>query len=151
MIWLLLPVFVVLWMLGGQINTAIRRYGLPVLSSIAAFIVKRKGRGRWIGFVILLYIPILCIGYGIDSKLGKWLGGREWLIRLLYSFVCCVPLVGILGFTGEWWKLIVIVPVVIGVFQIRAGSLGKIWDCDILVEDICRATILGSAIIWSLG
>lgn len=148
MIWFIVPVTIVLWLLGGQVNKALRRFALPTtlaVLSVARIFLKDTKRW-WLGLLILLYIPILSIGYGIDSALGKLLGGKEWLVRLVYGFACALPVLIILVITHMWYK-IACIPVLIGVFELRLGSI-KIGNYDLLLEDLVRATTLGACITW---
>lgn len=152
MIYAIPPVFVILWLIGGQINKAARRYALPGLAAAMAVggqLLKDKKRW-WLGLVVLLYIPILSIGYGVDSIFGR-VFKREWAIRLAYAIVCCVPMLTITIFTQQWWKLAISTLAVLGAFQVRAGTLFRIGGYDVLIEDLVRSFVLGSAVAWSLA
>lgn len=151
MVWIIPPIVMVAWLVGGQINKGVRRFGMPLTTTAlgAISLLKRKDKQWWVALFILLYIPILSIGYGVDSVLGKWLGGREWLIRLLYALVCCVPLLMIQIFVQDWWKLAIMLPMIVGSFQVRAGGV-KVGNYDLLWEDVIRSLVLGSCVAWSL-
>ena len=48
MIWLLLPVFIIMGMIGGQFEKGIRRFGIPGLASTVAGIKDIKDKKwRW--------------------------------------------------------------------------------------------------------
>lgn len=114
---------------GGK---AWRRFGLP---AIAAFVTR-----RW---QFLLLIPILCLGYGVDSQLGAICGHIEWLIRLVYAVLLSLPF---LFFGRVRWIIACIA--LVAAFQVRAGSLWQIsWFGDILIEDIVRYGTLASLVV----
>ena len=116
-IWTL--ILTLLGMAGGQGKKYLRRIALPI---VAALTTKQ--------LYLLLYIPILAIGYGQNSVLMGFLGGDS-LVRVVYAVLLSIPLV----FRGKW-----VIPTIclIAAFQVRAGSLGHFGDFDILIEDIVR-------------
>lgn len=126
-----------------------RRIGLPLVALGTA--ISFNGF-KWQDLALLLLIPILCMGYGVDSQLGAVLGHCEWLIRFVYAFLLSLPFL----FYGKLKWFISSVLLVIA-FQIHAGSLGFIsWFGDVLKEDIVRygtlsAVILGNIMIRKKG
>lgn len=122
--------------IGGK---APRRFGVPGIASIYAFF---SGLG-WRSLAFLLWIPILSLGYGVDSVLGAFLGHCEPLIRAVYGVLVSIPL---LVFGIRKWAIAVVLLVI--AYSIHAGSLGNIsWFGDILVEDIVRFSMIGCLVI----
>lgn len=152
MLFAILPVFMVLWLVGGQINKAARRYAAPLLATTLALGYRylRRRDKWWVGALILLYIPILSLGYGTDSWLRKVVRA-EWVVRLVYALACCVPLGIIALCTGHYIRLVIAAFAVVSVFQIRAGRLFSLGNFEVLVEDLARSLVLGSSIAWSLA
>lgn len=146
MIFLLAPMVSILWALGGQINKLIRPIGIPLLTVL--FYIIHHNHPWWCVLPVFLYGGILTIGYGEDSKLMKLLGNDE-LVRDVYSIICCIPITLMILLTGNLLALIGIL-LILGAFQIRLGSLGRIGKCDILPEDLIRGFIIGLAISLAL-
>lgn len=151
MIWLLVPLVVVLWLVGGQVNTAIRRFGVPVTATLGLVLqdITQKDRYKERGLqdlIVLLYIPIFFIGYGEHSRLMKWLK-TEWKVRLMYALYCWAPLVGIAAAHGTWLACALACPALVGAFQVRAGKLATIGKFDILIEDLVRSATLGVCLV----
>jgi hypothetical protein len=128
--------------IGGK-NT--RRFGLPIVAWLTAF----KFNGfKWQDLALFLLIPVLCMGYGVDSQLGAAVGHVEWLIRAVYAFLLSLPF---LAYGWVKWGISAVLLVV--AFQIQAGSLGYApWFGDFLIEDIIRygtlaVVILGNVLI----
>lgn len=135
---------VVFYLIGGQINKAVRRYGVPVsLYGMTWASSKDKSKAQRIKEIVLLsLIGLLSMGYGQDSKLNKWLK-HDWLVRIVYGLLLSVPLLII--------KFVWFVPIILsGAWSIRAGSLFsfKIKDrqFDILIEDIVRSVALFTSV-----
>jgi len=121
-------------MWGGQKNKGVRRFGIPSFAVIMAWL---SGNLRWKHLSFLLLIPILSMGYGVNSILMSLLH-NEILVRLVYSLLLALPFI---FFGIKRW---LIASISLGVaFAIRAGSLGQIWGYDILIEDIVRYSVLG--------
>lgn len=123
------------YLIGGQIEKSVRRYGVPTFS-VAYTIVADKSRRfkeklRYFG--LLLMIGILSMGYGESSWLRKKLGGNDTLTRLVYGII-----IGVV-FSIAGGNPVICIPVLIGAFQIRAGKLFSIGKFDFLIEDIFRA------------
>lgn len=141
MIFLCIPLVILFWLLGGQINKLIRPIGVP-LSIIGIYLISHS-YPWWYILPTLLYGFELTLGYGPNSKLEKWLGSDE-LVRIFYSFMCSLPVIFICALTNKWFNTIGIIGIILA-FQIRAGSLGKIGKYDILLEDILRGSSVGLA------
>jgi len=129
---LLITIF---YMIGGQIEKGVRRYGVSFLSIIYSYLEDKKKtfREKTRYLKMLLLIGVLSLGYGESSWLRKLLGGIDWLTRLVYALL--ISLVYILISSGMWY----VIPILVIAFQIRAGkilTIGKRFD--ILIEDIFR-------------
>lgn len=121
-------------MYGGQKNKAVRRFGIPVIATGFALSI----RFRWKYLAFLLFIPVLIMGYGVDSDLGALVGYNEVLIRLLYAVLLSTPF-----YFFSWRRGLVASVFLIIAFSIRAGSLWhNNWMGDWLIEDICRYSTL---------
>lgn len=138
-------IITILGLAGGQGKTggkAPRRFGIPALAMLSSV---------WAGFnkkdlALLLLLPILLIGYGVDSFLFNFLGQNEILTRLCKGFLLSLPFF-VYGF--KRWIISAIALVI--AFQVQAGSLGHIsWFGDILIEDICRYGVLGGLIAFNI-
>lgn len=122
--------------IGGK---SLRRFGIPILSTGYALSVQL----RWQYLVFLIYIPILSLGYGVDSQLGAICGHIEWLIRLVYAILLSIPL--LIFWFCRWFVSLILL---ITAFQVQAGSLGHIsWFGDVLIEDMVRYGVLMFVII----
>lgn len=132
-------------MAGGQGKTggkAPRRFGLP---SIALLFGWSTG-WNWRYLAFLLFIPVLCIGYGPNSVLGAFVGHIEWLIRILYAILLSIPF-----YVFTWKRGVVAGILLVIAFAIRAGSIGYIsWFGDILVEDIFRYGVLSGLVVFNV-
>ena len=128
-------------MYGGQKNKGTRRFGIPGIAFITALFSGLK----WRSLAFLLLIPILVMGYGENSILMGFLG-VEWLVRLVYALLLSLPF-----FLFSWRRGLIASVLLIGAFQIHAGSLGHIsWFGDLLIEDIVRYSVLGSLIAFNI-
>lgn len=125
------------YLIGGQIEKSVRRYGVPTFAIMYAYIKDRhndaKVKARYL--FLLGLVGILSIGYGEKSIIKK-IVKVEWAIRLVYSLL--LALMFILAGCPYYYS-----PIIVGAFQVRAGRLGSISafgkEYDILIEDICRA------------
>lgn len=155
LLWVLFPpAIMVLWMIGGQINKGVRRFGIPGTSMIGA-VFWRLTDGEKKSFketskllVLLLLIPVLVMGYGINSKLMK-IFKKDLTVRIAYAIMVSIPL-GIYAIItpNPFWKYPIITTSLIVAFQVRAGSLSKIGVYDVLIEDMVRGLVLGYSLIW---
>lgn len=132
-------VFSGLW--GGQKNKAVRRFGIPGIALFTGF----SFGWSWRYLAFLLFVPVLCLGYGVDSVLGGFLGHTEWLIRAVYASMLSVPFV----FWG-WRRWAFACVALIVAFQIHAGSIASFNGFDILIEDLIRYSTLGGLILYSI-
>lgn len=127
-----------LGMFGGQKNKGARRFGISGLSiPLGGF--KRRA------WPLVLLIPVLVIGYGENSWLYK-VFGSDTLVRVGYASMLSFVFLfyGFRRFVVAWVLLV-------GAFQVRAGSLGHIgWFGDILIEDTVRYGVLGVLIAFNL-
>lgn len=133
MLWTIIPIVTVLGMVGGQTAKWTRRYLLPSVSILYGS--KKSKKVYWLG----LLAPVLSMGYGKDSKLNKLLGGKDWLVRMVYGAM----IGGIVGLAGFAWSVIVM-PLA---FLVRIPYSFKIGKFDWLWEDFVRYSALGVC-IW---
>jgi len=144
----------VLWLIGGQVAKGARRYGVPSLTLILVLLEQfRKGikdnkKKAITALLFILAVPILSMGYGVNSWIMKLLK-REWLVRLVYALTLSLPLIiyGIINSAGIS-TLILCPSLIISSFQLRAGKLFSIGDFDILVEDIARSLAFGFSVLF---
>lgn len=123
------------YLVGGQIEKSVRRYGVPTFAICLAFIQDKKNEFKAkLRYLFLLgLIGILSMGYGEDSWIMKICKGKDWIARLIYSQL--VAVIFILAGCPFYYAI----PILAGVFQVRAGKLFSIGKFDFLIEDICRA------------
>lgn len=136
---------IVLWMAGGQYNKAFRRFGITAI--IIGLIIWKTNAGVawWKLSPLFLIIPMLFRGYGVDSWIAK-VFKKEWLIRVAYASMLSLPM-ALAGILQHKLIALLAIPLVIGAFQIRAGSLFHIGKKDFLIEDFFRSLSLGTG-IW---
>lgn len=139
MIFTCIPLVILLWCLAGQINKLFRPIGVPL--SIIAIYLLWHNHSIWYFIPTLLYGFELTLGYGDDSRLMKWLRNDE-SVRVVYSIMCCIPVIITCALTENWLSSISILGI-IGAFQLRLGSLGKIGKYDFLSDDIFRGLSIG--------
>jgi len=140
--WLVVTITtMIMGMFGGQKEKGVRRFGIPGFG----FLVSLKDGFQLKDLTFLLLIPTLLTGYGENSILMGWFGS-DWLVRIVYGIMLSIPFF-FYGLKRGFISLVALV----GVFQIRAGSLGNIsWFGDVLIEDMFRYGILGSLIAFNL-
>ncbi len=160
MIWLVIPVNVVFWLIGGQFWKAGRRYGIPLLT-IAILYIRlarmrlKKGRRDWIAPLAMLpAIGVLSMGYGVNS----WLKGvcrYELTTRIAYAIILSIPLAvyALISPNVSPKGLLITTPALILAFQFRDVWLGKlrhirIGKFDILLEDVARSVVFGGSIVF---
>lgn len=125
------------YLIGGQIEKSVRRYGVPTFAFAYAFISDKENRAKdkmkyiW----LMLMCGILSMGYGENSWLKKHLK-HEWLTRFMYSFFLAVV------FSIAGGNFLICFPILAVAFQVRAGKLFTIGKFDVLIEDICRASVI---------
>jgi hypothetical protein len=74
-------------MRGGQKDKVWRRVGFPVIAVSAGW----SFGWSWKYLAFLLFIPILSMGYGVDSIMWAWCFHIEWIIRLVYALLLSLP------------------------------------------------------------
>lgn len=156
MIWLIIPATTAFWMVGGQVNKAVRRFCIPSLA-VAATLLRASfpkkdddgvTRVRWAALGWALLIPVLSMGYGVDSGLMK-IFKKELTVRIVYAIILSLPFLVFELVAGKpLWMIGVTVAALIGAFQVRAGKLGTIRKFDFLIEDIVRGSVVGGLIVW---
>lgn len=146
MIFLCIPLVVLFYMLGGQINKLFRPIGVPL--SIFGIYFIAHNHSLWMGIPVLLYSGILTLGYGVNSKLMKWFKSEQ-LVRILLGLLISLPVLITILLTHNWISLFGI-PLIVGCSCIRLGGWGKIGSFEILPVDIFRGLSLGIAISLAL-
>ena len=141
----------ILGMIGGQINKAVRRFGIPSVAVIYGMVkaIKKNNRKRdKAKFIIFtLLIPILSMGYGVDSLLTK-VFKKDWIVRIAYAFLLSIPIAIYMFTTSQFgFNYIYYLISLALAYSVRAGSLWKIGKYDILIEDMIRYFVLGRIII----
>ena len=127
-------------MYGGQKNKSVRRIGIPGFATLSAL----TDGFDWKDLSFLLLIPLLSMGYGVDSFLTQ-IFGSDSLVRLVYALLLSLPFY----FHGIKRGAVASVSLAVA-FQIRAGSLGSVGGFDILIEDIARYSVLGLLIAFNM-
>jgi hypothetical protein len=146
MIFFAIPFVMLSWVLGGQINKIFKPIGVTLSLIVFFFIAHQR---PWYCFLpSLLYGFWLAFGYGEDSKLMKWLKDDE-KVRIVYSLICCIPPIFTIALTRNWYSYFSLI-FILGAFQTRFPSLGKIGKYDILPDDILRGLSIGLSMSFSL-
>lgn len=116
-----------------------RRYGIPLSSAMFLYVHKKKeGKEKWRALIIGWLLIALSIGYGQNSTLFRILGGKDWLVRIVYGLIISVPFL----FWGMWYAS----PVLALAYSFRAGGF-KIGDkFDFLFEDFVRFSVIGTLV-----
>ncbi len=135
---------VILWLLGGQIHKGWRRYGVPLVCAFYALFCANASLLNS-AYLLLLVLP-LSIGYGEHSWLFNWTKQGDGVVRAVCS-VLMFTIILLFGSHISTGIALLVILMQIGTWQVRAGSLGKIGQYDILIEDICRAIALALSII----
>ncbi len=150
---LLIVAICLLWLISGQMIKGLRRYAIPVIATAYVVMLKDK-RKRWLAGLMLILSAILSLGYGENSDIRKFLGGSDFLTRIVISImIASIPITYIFlsqkhtNICDTSWSILTIIIVNVVAWQVHAGSLGKIGRYDILIEDICRALALGISIV----
>lgn len=163
MIWGIVPLTVILYLIGGQVNKGVRRYGVPGIVTTIDILRRLKGarfyglrKHWWKALIMLLFIPLLAVGYGVDSSFKK-VFKKDWIVRIVYAIMLSTPLgiyTALTQYTLTQHALMVLA--LITAYSIRTEWLGvwarrlKIGDFDIIVEDVIRSSTLGICIVWTL-
>ena len=136
----------ILGMMGGQGKIggkSTRRFGLPAVIQGYCFSIGWS----WKYLAFLFFIPILSMGYGVDSQIGALCGHVEWLIRLVYAILLSIPF-AIFGLL-RWVSSAILLAIA---FQVQAGSIGQLaWFGDVLIEDIIRYGTLMALVIFNVA
>lgn len=137
MIWLSITI---MGMIGGQINKAVRRYGIATVSVFYGLYKKTKEKKY---LLFLLFAPILSSGYGENSLLMK-IFRRDWIVRIVYAFILSAPLMAYDP------KHLILYPICLaGAFSVRAGGF-KIYKYDFLYEDFIRYLTIGLLVQYAI-
>jgi len=136
------------WMLGGQWEKAIRRYGISAII-ISLIIWRSLNDGIWFLYTPLVFLfPELFLGYGTGSWAAEHFK-KEWLIRFMYALALAIP-ISLCGLLQDKALSLLSFPILIASFQIRAGSLFHIGKKDFLIEDFFRSLALSTSLWLSL-
>lgn len=146
MMFLSIPLCMVLFILGGQVNKLFRPIGVPLVFVGLAFLTKET---PWWGILpSLLYGFTLTIGYGENSKLMKWLKDEE-LVRSAEGLLQAIPILLTCLILQHWFMIFYsLLPMI--AYQIREGSFGKIGKYDILPDDMIRGWSIALGISLAL-
>jgi len=125
------------YLIGGQIEKSVRRYGVPTFSFAYAFVTDKDNRSKdKIKYIwLLLMMGVLSMGYGENSWLKKAFK-KDCIVRFVYSFILSII------FLLAGGSFFICLPILAISFQIRAGKLFSIGKFDFLIEDICRASAI---------
>ncbi len=146
MIFLCVPLVILFYMLGGQINKLFRPIGVPL--SIFGMYWAFYPSTVLVALPSLLYGFFLTQGYGVNSRLMKWLKSEQ-KVRIVLGLMVSIPVVLTVLLTHNWLALLG-VPAIVGCSCIRMGSWGKIGKYDILPVDIIRGLVVGLFMSWAL-
>lgn len=146
MIFLCIPLIIIYEILGGQINKLFRPIGVTL--SILVIYGLFHNHPLWCAIPALWYGFTLTLGYGQDSKLGKWLKSEQ-KVRIVLGLSSALPVLLCSVLTMNWLALIFI-PVIVGVECIRMGKWFSIGNFDVLPVDIFRALALSIAVSCAL-
>ena len=125
-------------MIGGQAIKAIRRFGIPI-SSLIFILRNEKNKKEWNKYLLGFLAFVLSMGYGENSTVSKWLGGRDWLVRLVYGL-----LLGVIVASAGFVYAVIIMPVI---WLAKIPYSFKVGKYDFLWEDFVRYSALGLC-IW---
>lgn len=146
MIFLSIPLCVLFYCLGGQINKLFRPIGVP-LSIIVTYLLWHN-HSVWYFIPSLWYAFTLTLGYGENSKLMRYFKDEQ-IVRIVLGISSALPVLITLVMTKNYFALIGF-PIIVGVECLRLGSWGKIGKYDILPVDILRGLAVGLGISLAL-
>lgn len=146
MIFICIPLIILFYMLGGQINKLFRPIGVT-LSIIATYLLWHN-HSVWYFIPSLWYAFTLTLGYGEDSKLMKYFRDEQ-TVRIFLGISSGLPVLVTLAMTKNYFALIGFT-IIVGVECIRLGTWGKIGKYDILPVDIFRGLAVGLGISLAL-
>ncbi len=146
MIFLCVPLVIIFFMLGGQINKLFRPIGVSL--GIFGIYLSFYPETFLLALPAFLYGAILTIGYGVDSKLMKWFK-KEQYVRIAYGVFLTIPVIITSLLTSNIYAILAC-PLVVATSCLRLGSWGKIGKYDILPVDIFRGFSVGLAMSFAL-
>jgi len=136
MIFIFALLITVFYLIGGQTEKSVRRYGVPVSVLTMTLMTSKDKKQKLRSIGLLTMIGVLSMGYGESSWLRKLLGGNDKLTRIVYGLILAIPFC----FVRIHYAYFLILP---AMFSIRAGKICSFKvgekDFDILIEDIFRA------------
>lgn len=145
MVFYSVPLSVIFFVLGGQINKLFRPIGVT-LSILGCYLLK-PNHSPFLVLPVLWYAWVLTLGYGENSRLMK-IFKTEQKVRIVLGLLNSVPIMILTVLTFKWW-LLFFVPAIVAVECIRLGSWGSFMlfgkKFDILPVDIFRGLILSIA------
>ena len=134
------------FMAGGQFNKLFRPIFVP-LSIIGVYWLFYPDTVI-VSLPVLLYGFLLTLGYGVNSRLMKWLKSEQ-NVRIVYGILLSIPVIMLSIITTNFYAIL-LVPVIVANSCIRMGSWGKVGNYDILPVDIIRGATIGLAVSCSL-
>lgn len=146
MIFLSIPLCILFSCLGGQINKLFRPIGIP-LSIIGVYLLWHAHSWTYC-LPVLGYGFIDTLGYGVNSKLMKWLKD-DILVRDVFSILQCIPLIFTIALTQNWNACLGIMFILMA-YQLRIDPWFKIGKYDVLPDDIARGASVGLAMSLAL-
>lgn len=152
MILLIIPIITILYMIGGQVHKAVRRFGIPTLAVIVSNWEGKKKDVAIRKALLLSLAIVLSMGYGVESKLMK-VFKSDILVRIVYPIMLMIPfyVTNAMGPGHHWFVMLELTALMCVAFIIPGGSAGKIGKYDILIEDIFRGLALGIVIIYMIS
>lgn len=146
MIFLSVPLCILFFMLGGQINKLFRPIGVTL--SLIGLYIAWHNHSVWLFIPSLYYAFTLTLGYGENSKLMKWLKSEQ-KVRIVLGLSSSIPVLITVLLSHNWWALLGI-PLIVGVECIRMGKWFSIGKFDILPVDIFRAVAVSVSMSLAL-
>lgn len=141
-----IPISILAWMLGGQVNKIIRPIIIPLV--IFSMNYMYNPSNWYVALPVLLYGFILTLGYGEHSLLMRLLK-NDRVVRIAYSLLCCIPLIIICFITNRFTDMCGCIAI-ISSFLLNGINLYKIYKYDVLFDDMMRGLSVGAAIAISL-
>ena len=96
---LLIALCGILWRIGGKggfkFAKSVRRWGVAIIICLSYGITYRL-------FLIPLFCAVFSTGYGIDSKMSRYIA-NEYIRRAVCGMLYCLPAIALL--CGNWWLM----------------------------------------------
>jgi len=147
-----IPLAVLFYMWGGQTMKWIRPVGVALSISGIYFVhhfIDKSPDPWWWGFLAWSLGFELAFGYGEKSWIAKFDKQNDTETRIIYALWVSLGISIACLVCNNPWALFGM-PLVIGAFQIRAGSAFKIGNFDFLWEDLARSLAIAISMNWAL-